>query len=48
MAVQAANPVVLVINGNKEDVGFFGSLKERDGKEEEKKLSKHGWEKLAE
>ena len=46
MAVQAANPVVLVIDGDKEDVGFFGALKERNGKEEEKKFSKHNWEKL--
>ena len=48
MAVKAANPVVLVINGDEEDVGFFGSLKERDGKDEEKKFSKHDWEKLTE
>ena len=48
MAVQAANPVVLVIDGDKEDVGFFGSLKERDGKEEEKKCSRHDSEKLTE
>lgn len=48
MAVQAANPVVLVIDGDKEDVGFFGSLKERNGKEEEKKFSKHDCEKLTE
>ena len=48
MAVQAANPIILVINGDEEDVGLFGSLKERKGKEEEKKCSKHDLEKLTE